>query len=196
MTCERYWQDGVLLVEQGQRDPHRDECADCRAAHAAREDMVRAMPALGASGAGDPDWQMKVWSRIARHEAQRARRSYWIGGGAAVVCAAAAVWLLLFRGPTPAQVAGAGSMEGGAGDGDRPRMEIVPGRLALRSPSTSARVGDRIRVLVARGGEVRVYRANRLVLRCPAQQVRPGCAPDPLGLVAEAELATPATTRW
>ena len=41
MTCERYWQDGVLLVEQGQRDPHRDDCADCRGAHAAREEMVR-----------------------------------------------------------------------------------------------------------------------------------------------------------
>ena len=125
MTCERYWQDGVLLVEQGQRDPHRDECADCRRAHTAREEMVRALPAVGASRTGDPGWQLKVWSRIARHEAQRARRSYWIGGGAAAVCAAAAVWLLLFRGPTPAQLAVPGSAAGTTGsDSGRPWVEI------------------------------------------------------------------------
>jgi hypothetical protein len=194
MTCERYWQEGVLLVEQGQRDPHRDGCVDCRRAHAAREEIVRALPGLGASRAGDPGWQLKVWSRIARNEAQRARRSYWIGGGLATVCAAAAVWLLLFRGPTPAQLVGPGGSAGAVlaatGDRPRPQIEIVSGPLAMRALSTSARVGDWIRVSVAAGGEVRIYRANRLVLRCPAQQARPGCTPDTLGLVAVAELAT------
>src|SRR5437868_9516708 len=118
--------------------------------------MVRAMPALGASRRGDPGWQLKVWSRIARHEAQRARRSYWIGGGAAAVCAAAAIWLLLFRGPTPAQVALGSAGVAPATDGDRPRVDIVSGPLKQRS--TSARVGDRVQISVARGGEVRIYR--------------------------------------
>lgn len=188
MTCERYWQEGVLLVEQGRRDPHRDRCADCRSAHAAREEIVRAMPALGAGRTGDPGWQMKVWSRIARREGQRARRSVWFGGGMAAVCAAAAVWLLLFRAPATVHVATTVSPAAVAPTSDRPRIEIVSGELAMRS--TSARVGDRVRVSIAGNGEVRVYRADRLVLRCPAHEARPGCTPDPLGLVAEAVLAT------
>ena len=28
MTCERYWRDGVVLVERGLDDPHRDGCGD------------------------------------------------------------------------------------------------------------------------------------------------------------------------
>jgi hypothetical protein len=188
MMCERYWRDGVVLAEQGQRDPHRDTCADCRKAHAAREEMIHALPALGVGRTGDPGWQMKVWSRIARNEAQRARRSFWIGGGATAVCAAAAIWLLLFRGPAPMQIAPQSAVRAAPPDADRPQVVIVSGQLAMRS--TSARVGDTVRILVAGDGEVRVYRANLLVLRCPAHETGPGCTPDRLGLVAEAVLAT------
>jgi hypothetical protein len=189
MMCERYWRDGVLIAEQGQRDPHRDTCADCRKAHAARDELIRALPVLGAGRSGDPGWQMKVWSRIARHEAQRARRSFWIGAGATAVCATAAIWLLLFRGPpTPPQIAPHSAEIAAAADTDRPKVVIVSGQLAMRS--TSARVGDTVRILVAGDGEVRVYRANLLVLRCPAHETGPGCTPDRLGLVAEAVLAT------
>jgi len=188
MMCERYWRDGILLVEQGQRDPHRDACADCRKAHAARDELIRALPSLGAGRTGDPGWQLKVWSRIARHEAQRARRSFWIGGGATAVCAAAAIWLLLFRGPTPTQIAAHDGALVAASDTGRPQVVIVSGPLTKRS--TSARVGDTVRISVAGDGEVRVYRANLLVLRCPAHETGPGCTPDRLGLVAEAVLAT------
>jgi hypothetical protein len=57
--------------------------------------------------------------------------------------------------------------------------------------STSARVGDRVRISVARGQEARIYRADRIVLRCRAQVAAPGCVLDAQGLIAEAELATP-----
>jgi hypothetical protein len=175
MSCEHYWRDGVLLAERGAEDPHRDTCIECRRAHEARDQLVQSMPAVGQTTPGDPAWQMRVWSRIARQEASRARRSYWVGGGLVAVAAAAAVlvWLVPLR---------------GGGDADRPRIEFVSGKAAMRS--TSARVGDKVKISVGRGQEVRVYRAERLLLRCPARAVSPGCASDAHGLVAEAELAT------
>jgi hypothetical protein len=188
MTCERYWRDGILLDERGERDPHRDTCDDCRRAHRERELLVGALPEVGAASAGDPDWQSQVWRRIARREASRARRSYWLGGALAAAGLLAAIGLYLARQP-PASVAGEPVRVAGA----RPRIEIVSSPTAMRStPSTgtvsSARVGDRVRISVGPGSEVRIYRADRLVLRCPAWQTSPGCAPDPVGLVADAVL--------
>jgi hypothetical protein len=182
MSCEHYWRDGILLVERGEPDPHRESCLECRRAHETRAQLVRALPGVGGTATGAPDWQTRVWSRIAREEASRARRSYWIGGGLVAVAAAAAIVCIWFVQP---------------GDGlvvhkARPQIEIVSGKLAMRS--TSARVGDRVRISVDRGQEVRVYRAERLVLRCPARTTSPSCVRDDQGLVqglvAEAELAT------
>jgi len=197
MSCEHYWRDGVLLVERGQPDPHRETCIECRRAHEAREQLVRALPGLGGTATGDPDWQMRVWSRIARDEASRARRSYWIGGGLAVAAAAAAIVCIWFTRPgdhvvvryttQSDSVVSVAAADDGARKA-RPQIEIVSGKLAMRS--TSARVGDRVRILVDLGQEVRVYRAERLLLRCPARATSPGCASDDQGLVAEAELAT------
>jgi hypothetical protein len=184
MICERYWQQGILEVERGVHDPHRDTCHDCRRAHAARVELIEAMPHVGATRSGDPNWQVRVWSRIAHEETKRARRSYWLGGGLAAACALAVVWLLAVHrdpGSPPWQVAAASS--------DRPSIEIISGTLAQRS--TSARVGDRVRISVPHGGEVRIYRADRLMLRCPAWQRSAGCTLDRAGLVAELELATP-----
>lgn len=189
MTCEWYWREGILLVERGEHDAHLDTCLDCRRAHAARGELIAALPHVGATRTGDPAWQMRVWSRIARHEAQRARRSYWLGGGLAAAAAIAAVWLVLVRGDTgshaPVVAAVPPELAGGGG---RPRIDIVTGTAAMRS--TSARVGDRVRISVLHGGEVRVYRADHLVLRCPAWQRSASCTLDRAGLVAETELAT------
>jgi len=192
MTCERYWREGILLDEQGERDAHRDTCEDCQRAHRERELLVRALPVVGAASGGDSAWQSGVWRRIARQETSRARRSYWFGGALAAVGLLAAIAVYLTRQvPQPmAFVAGDVRVAGAW-----PRIEIVSGPAALRSthsPGTasSARVGDRVRISVAPGCEVRIYRADRLVLRCPAWHSSPGCTLDAAGLVADAALTT------
>jgi hypothetical protein len=181
MSCEHYWRDGVLLVEHGEPDPHRETCVECRRAHEARAQLVGALPAVAETRTGDPGWQMRVWGRIAREEGSRARRSYWVAGG---LVAAAAVVILALRivplggdHPVDNPVAVA-----------RPAFEIVPGLVAMRS--ASARVGDRIRIPVDPAREVRVYRANDLVLRCSAGAVSPGCIRDRQDTVGEVTLAT------
>lgn len=178
MSCEHYWRDGVLLAERGEPDPHRDTCLECRRAHDARGQLVAALPEVSAEVTGDPDWQMRVWSQIAREEASRARRSSWVAGGLVVAAAVFAVAWFGFghRGDDAVALA------------PRPRIEIMPGEIAMRS--ASARVGDRVRISVNRGQEVRVYRAQHLVLRCPAKPAGAGCRADDRGLVAEADLAT------
>lgn len=198
MTCERYWRDGILLVERGENDPHREACDDCRRAHVERERLIRAVPLVGAGHRGDPDWQTHVWSRIARDETARARRSYWIGGGV-MTTAVAAIALLYLRGhaaeDTGARVASSDRTAG------RPWVQIIPGRQPNRGGA--ARVGDRIRISVGPSCEARLYRADQLLLRCLATQgldrAHPaespyrapvvGCTPDARGLVAEADLA-------
>lgn len=178
MNCERYWRDGILQVERGEYDPHRDTCGDCRVEHQARDQIVRALPRVGAS-TGDPNWQLNVLGRIASQERSRARRSHAIGGALVAACAIAVIWLFAIGPRTEVAV---------HDPAPRPRIEIVSGQIAMRS--TSAHVGDRVRIAVRPGGEVRLYRANHLVLRCPAWRKAPGCVPDMLGLVADAELAT------
>lgn len=192
MTCEHYWREGILLDERGERDPHRDTCEDCQRAHRERELLIRALPLVGTASAGDPDWQSEVWQQIARQQTSRARRSYWLGGALAAAGLLAAIGLYLTReGPQSFGLI-AGEVHG---TGAPPRIEIVSSPTALRStPSTgtasSARVGDRVRISVPPGCEVRIYRADHLVLRCPAWHSSPGCTLDVAGLVADAVLTT------
>ena len=56
--------------------------------------------------------------------------------------------------------------------------------------TTSAHVGDRLRVTVGETSEVWIYRAERLVLRCAARQVSDSCTPDPHGMIVEVVLST------
>lgn len=179
MSCEHYWRDGILLVERGEPDPHRDTCVVCRREHKAREALVRALPLVGGMGgttAGDPSWEARVWSRIARLDvpgAPRARRWWRLGAAFATACAIVLMWWMIGRGEQPDEL--------------RPRIEIVAGEVAMRS--ASPRVGDRVRIAVNPGDEVRIYRAGQLVLRCPARSTRGGCASDAHGMIAEALLA-------
>jgi len=190
MTCERYWQAGILLDERGEHDPHRETCEDCRRAHRERELLIRALPEVGAASAGDPDWQNRVWQRIAHEETSRARRSYWLGGALAAAGVLAAILLYLVRDAHPGWIAG-----GAERPTDRPSfdprravVEIVRSEQPLRGHP--GQVGERVRISVGPGCEVRVYRADHLVLRCPAWQTSPGCRPSAAGLVAEAPLTT------
>jgi len=158
VSCERYWSEGVVLVEQGQADPHRDTCGDCQRAHASRVELVGVLPLVHAMRTGNPRWKERVWRQIdGRATVQRA---WWIGGGLVVAAAAASLvlWLATREHAGPGPVVAA-----------RPEIEIVSGQVAMRSKS--ARVGDRVRVNVTHGEEVRFYRAEQLLARCAAAAV-------------------------
>jgi hypothetical protein len=65
-----------------------------------------------------------------------------------------------------------------------PRFEIVPSEIARRS--TSAGLGDRVRIRVRANQEARIYRAERLILRCTAATTATeGCTRDRGGVLAE-----------
>jgi hypothetical protein len=70
-SCDRYWRAGVLLAERGEPDPHRDHCAACREAHAARDELVAALSLVAATANGEPGWQARVWSRIEQLAGER-----------------------------------------------------------------------------------------------------------------------------
>ena len=66
MRCEHYWREGILLVERGEPDPHRETCAVCRREHEIRAELVGAFPLVGPRSVGDPAWEARVWRRITR----------------------------------------------------------------------------------------------------------------------------------
>jgi hypothetical protein len=182
MTCERYWRDGIALVERGEPDPHRASCEDCRRAHAARNELVHALPLIGQHAEGDPHWQAHVWRRIDRRASPSVVSRYVIGALAAAAVTTA-FWLLVGnreeRGHGEVAVAPADKL---------PRIEIISGPVAMRS--TSARVGDRVRISAKPDDEIRVYRAEQLMLRCSARQASAGCTRTSRGLVSETTLET------
>src|SRR6185295_1010537 len=135
---------GILLVERGQPDPHRATCLDCRRAHEARHQLIRALPLVGADHTGDPQWQARVWRQIALEQSPPSRSPWWTRSAFAAACAlAAAVCIVLGRTPTPKD--------------PRPRIEIISGEVAMRG--TSVHIGDRVRIAMAADDEVRIYRA-------------------------------------
>jgi hypothetical protein len=179
MMCERYWREGILLVERGLEDPHRDGCIDCRRAHASRDELVEWLPLVGEGCTGDPDWQANVWQRIdgSRIGGRRGRNvwpSRWslpIGGVLAAVCI-----MLLWIGVARERTADA-----------LPLIEIVPGARAKRS--TDPHVGDRLKVTVGKISEVWIYREGALLLRCGPGDKSEGCTPDAQGMIVEQPLS-------
>jgi hypothetical protein len=175
MTCDIYWRDGIVLVERGLDDPHREGCADCARAHASRQELVEALPLIGASYTGDPHWQAKVWRRIDGEVARPPWRWRWQLAGAAVVAGVVALWIGLGR------------------HDELPRFEIGEGAVAMRSAaaSDSANVGAHLRVTVDETSEVWIYRDKVRVRHCRARQVSDSCAPDPRGMIVEMVLSNP-----
>ncbi|HEX4421157.1 MAG TPA: hypothetical protein VH165_24740 [Kofleriaceae bacterium] len=178
MICERYWRDGVLQVERGERDPHRETCGACQHAHQRRDELVAALSLIDRAVTGDPVWQARVWSRIARLEARPPRR-WWqvLTGGLVAAATLMLVWWQLGAGGAPGEL--------------RPHVDIVPSETVMRS--MGPRVGDRIRVAVRPADEVRIYRSDQLVLRCPASStartVAGGCTIDDRGMVVDSIMA-------
>ena len=74
---------------------------------------------------------------------------------------------------------------------DRPSYEVVPSKLAMRS--TSAGIVDLVRIKVLAGQEARLYRADKLLLRCTSatEATTPGCSHDAHGIIAEHTLKLP-----
>jgi hypothetical protein len=182
MMCERYWREGIVLVERGLADPHREGCPDCTRAHASRQELVDALPLIGAGDTGDPDWQDGVWRRIDGERAHAAWRWRWPLVGPLAVACAIALWIGLGR----------------SGPGDpRPVFAIVAQGELMRSTSAAtstsipAHVDDHLRVTVGEAFDVWIYRAGRIELQCRARQVADRCTPSSDGMVVELVLSMP-----
>jgi hypothetical protein len=190
MTCNRYWREGIVVVERGLDDPHRDGCEDCSRAHASRQELIEALPLVGASQAGDPHWQAKVWRRIdgerAQEQARPAWRWRWQLSGALVAVCAVALWFGIGR-----------SREGVVRS--TPTYEVAQGPVAMRSGHSrdvcgpdgarGASVGDHLLVKVGKASTVWIYREEGLVLQCRAHQESDSCKRDPDGMSVELVLS-------
>ena len=170
MTCDRYWRDGIVLVERGLDDPHRHGCMDCRQAHAARQELIDGLPLIGAGRTGDPGWQAKVWQRIDGESDRAPRRWRWQIGALAAACAVA-LWFAVGR-------------ERSAGV----QIEVIAKEGDVKR-SSDPHVDDRLRVRVGKTSAVWIYRAEDPILRCWPGDVSEGCTLNSDGVVAETVLS-------
>lgn len=190
MMCERYWREGIVLVERGLEDPHRHGCVDCRRAHVARQELVDWLPLVGEGETGDPNWQASVWERIdaelasgevaGEKRARGSRRWRWQLAGALAAACAVALWVGVDR---------KGSMD------TSPQIEIDAHGKVMRSRAADvggtmdAHVDETLRVRAKKTSEVWIYRAGSLVLRCSLREVTAGCGQDSDRLIAEQVLS-------
>lgn len=151
--CERFEQEALLLLEQGQPlDEHFSSCPDCLEARAAYDRLRGGLSALGKEDEPSADWQARVWEEIDRRKERRRRWSpWWIAPVA--LAAMAALFLIWIPGQRPAGL----------------RIEIEAGTTVRRG--AEAKPGDLLRLAATTGGarhsELRVYRNDtELVLRC------------------------------
>lgn len=177
MTCERYWREGIVLVERGLDDPHRDGCEDCARAHASRQELIDALPLIGADVTGDPHWQAKVWQVIDGKPARAPGRWRWQLAGALAAASAIALWIGLDLRPRDV----------------RPSVEIVDTGPPRRSKT--AHIGDHLRVAVGETSDVWIYRDDHLVLQCRAHEASDRCALDSHGMMIDMALSTPGEYR-
>lgn len=201
LRCEHYWREGVLRVERGQADPHRDECLDCRREHEARAALVRGLQQVGV-GAGDPRWQAKVWAQLDRERDRRLAaqaRPAWAPWATAFAAACALVMFVQLSGLFHREG------EGGGVVGPIAKVAIAPaGQVrALRAEpapeparSLSAAIGEHVQAWIAPRQEVRIYRGEGLIARCAeAMPASPRCAHVGAGTVVDQILELPGTYR-
>jgi len=179
MSCERYWREGIVLVERGLDDPHRDGCEDCRRAHASRQELIEALPLIGAGKTGDANWQAKVWQRIDGARGHAPWRWRWQLAGALAVACVFALWLGLGRVPS-GEVSPRGELMS--------EIQIIPAGASMRSVGSDAHVDDRMRFTVSETSDVWIYRDDIPVVRCRARQVSEGCTPDAHGMIVDVPL--------
>lgn len=159
--CQRFEQEGVLLVERGEALPeHFATCPDCLAARAAHERLRNALGLVGEEAEPPPGWQGRVWQEIERRRAGRRRPWLWL---VPVGLAAALVGLVLVLLPRPVPAPAL-------------TVAVTPGDGPVRR-GAEARPGDRLELAATADGsghaELRVYLNDReLVLACSD---RPPC---------------------
>jgi hypothetical protein len=189
VSCEHYWREGIVLVERGLTDPHRDSCEDCLRAHASRQELIDALPLIGADYLGDPHWQAKVWQRIDREPAPRPWRWRWHFEGALIVACAVALWIGL--GHPHREDGTVASEEGTVASDVPPRIEIFHGDEAMRSRTTV--IGDHLQITVGETSDVWIYHGGQLLQACRARHASNGCAPDLRGTFVDVELSSSGT---
>lgn len=174
MSCGRFEAEALLAFERGDAlDPHFDTCPDCAGAKGKYEWLRRELAAVDEGIEEPAGLEARVWARIAlQAPAERASLGTgaraWIArmaparllrsglaGALAVGLAAFFLW------PRPAAVPLAPSLA----------MDIVNGAVVVRG--RSAQPGNVLRLLATTGtskyAEVRVYRAENLVLHCSSE---------------------------
>lgn len=168
MTCDRYWREGILLVERGLQDPHREGCDDCARAHASRDELVEILPLIGEGYTGDPRWQANVWQRIDGNRVAGTARWRWLLDGALATACILLLWLGL-AGPRPS-----------AGTSEVALIEFEEGDVMR---ARAVHVDDWISVTLGPAAEARVYRDAELMLRCGRDAMSTGCVPKANGMV-------------
>lgn len=180
--CTRFEQEGLPALLRGEAlDEHFTTCAECRVQRARYGEIEQDLAALGASDRPPPDYQARVWARIAQRRAaeQSARpwyRRWW--------------WLVL---PIPAALAALLPLP--RAPRDRPLRPVLGYAVAPRPDAPpmrgqAARPGDVLSLEATTAGnrvaELRVYRGDRaLVLRCTTE---PPCERQGDALSAAIEL--------
>jgi hypothetical protein len=114
--------------------------------------------------------------------------SWWLGGAFAGACAIVCVWLVVGHKPDLDDIHyGITKTESGVTRRSATRMG-EPRELDSGSKQRSANIDDAVTITVRPTEEIRVYRADRLVLRCPT--LNPRCAADERSVVAHAVFET------
>lgn len=157
--CQRFEQEALLLLEQGQPlGEHFASCPDCLEARAAYDRLRGGLSSLGQEDEPPAGWQARVWEEIDRRKERRRRWSPWWFApvGIAAMAATAALFLIWLPGRTPAGL----------------RIEIEAGTTVRRG--AEAQPGDLLRLAATTGGarhsELRVYRNDtELILRCSTE---------------------------
>lgn len=174
MSCELYWEHGVLLDERGERDEHRASCLDCQRAHTERDALIAAIAEVDAELIGDPHWQERVWAAIARDATPRWWARPYVSGLSAAA-AAAAIWLALpvLRPAPPSTFA--------------ERLDIERAGGARRGGNDAPTTGDILHVRASWAEQVWIFADDLLVARCRVGDAD-GCAHREGELRAELQL--------
>ena len=197
MRCEHYWRDGILLVERGRSDPHRDDCLECRREHEARASLVRALQQVGAGG-GDPRWQARVWKQIEQERARASARPRWVPWASAFAVACVLVVIVQAGGLFHREREGDGA--GIAIAAAPPVVNVAPAehRRTLRADTAGSKrlmpasIGDHAQAWAAPDQEVRIYRNEVLLARCAAGvPVSSACVHGGFGVVVDRILELP-----